>query len=149
MNITTKVTVEILRGVTLKSTIFWDMMPWSLCRILPTLWKTYSLYLQDWRAIQASCKHGKSLLAGWLTYSLILKTEAVRYSETPIKFYQTTCRCSPEYSSSLKSLGMTSEKSNWHMIALLRPGSELLYEEAENLVSIYSFIIKLPRNCFC
>jgi hypothetical protein len=68
----------------MRSTIFWDVMLYSLVEVDQRFGVTYCLHIQSWRARRASRQ-----CSACLVYSLTLKTEAVYSSKILVNFYET------------------------------------------------------------
>jgi hypothetical protein len=87
---------EVLTAVVMKSTLFWDITPYSLLKVNRRFGETYRLHLQVWRIIRARNQRE----SGWFLTRLIstLKIEEICSSETSVDLQRTTGRCIQEES---------------------------------------------------
>jgi hypothetical protein len=86
---------EVLTAVVMKSTVFWDITPYSSLNVNQRFGGTYCLHLQGQRISWARSQHesrwqAEALLVSCLAYSSTLKMEPICSFRTLVDIHQTT-----------------------------------------------------------
>jgi hypothetical protein len=97
----------------MKSSIFWDITPYSSFKVNRRFGKTCSFHLQG-RRIASLCLPPAFALISCVAYSSILKMEAICSSETSVYFQRTTRRYIPEDKNSSRIVCIQSARSYCH-----------------------------------